>query len=85
MKELVLTIVDGPLKFNEVVGITSTPPEMALGRMAFVVQVGSQLHDLFAIDNDMPVLCTWGVGVSRTWYEIQSNPDNSYYVNFGRG
>lgn len=85
MKELVITIVDGAKKFNEAIEITSTRADILRGRMIFTVQPGSELHDLFAIDNDMPILCTWGVGVSRPWYEIQSNPDNTYYVSFGRG
>lgn len=83
-EELVITIIADGKKFNEVAEIKSSLSDMAFGRMDFAVGVGSELHDLFSIDSDLPILCSWGVGVSRHWFEIQSNPDNTYYVNFAR-
>ena len=81
-KDLVITVIADGKKFNEVVEITSPVAEMALGRMNFRVGPGSELHDLFSVDSPVPILCGWAVGINRPWFEIQSNPDNTYYVNF---
>ena len=81
---LLITIVADGKKFNQNIRLISGPDRMAIGHMDFAVDIGSQLHDLFDIDSDVPILCAWGCGIKRPWFEIQSNPDNTYYVNFTR-
>ncbi len=80
-KDLVITVIADGKKFNEVVEITSPVAEMAMGRMNFRVGPGSELHDLMAKDG-APILCSWDIGVSRRWYEIQCNTDTTFYVKF---
>ncbi len=81
---LLITIVADGKKYTENVRVLSSQARMAIGHMDFAVDVDSQLHDLFAIDSDVPILCACGCGINRPWFEIQSNPDNTYYVNFTR-
>ncbi len=81
MNQLVINVIADGKQLTEVTEITSTLQDMALGRMNFRVQPGSELHDLMAKDG-APILCSWDVGVARRWYEIQCNTDTTFYVKF---
>lgn len=82
LDELTITIVADGKQWEEPILIVSDKRELAMGKMTFEVRTDSRLHDLFLVDG-APILCTWGLGVSRKWFEIQSNPDETFYVRFG--